>query len=578
MRENIDITKKKFYIKYLISIVLLVLFSVCLPENLLAAPKLHFSDIDSGPKTGNTDGVGSGAIVTVWGYGLGSTQGTSKIYVGGVEASAIYYWKDADGTLPGGPSDLKSYHKMQEIAFAVPAGAPDGATTIKVTVSGVDSNTIPFTVRTGNIFYIKSTGSDSTGKGTWSVPWATLNGVVSGGGKIASGDIVYTVGVGSGSDVNVGSSAQLSGTEERRCALIVYPNTTATLNGVTAAVRNFNSYNKYWTFSKFTITTKYQAFSIFGYSRYIGNKIKGPNVGAGYSGWIGGGCAGEADSVKCSGHKIFGNEVSEYSNATGANISHHLYYISNRSGFQADPYEIGWNYHHDNPVYQGIHVYDQEGCGGWSGPIAIHDNVVVNQGGNSINIDLGNCTSFKTPPVFEIYNNIIVTTNDYTSSGYGVPLAAYRINSKDSVFHIYNNTVYGYRVQNSFTVGTINYRNNIMVDTNNVPYSGANSPTSQSNNLFYSTVNSSLALPSWATGALNVDPLFVDPAGKDLRLKSNSLALNKGSDSVLGVVAADFFGQPLKSGAVSIGAFSSIDSVASSITAPKNVSGTVVGQ
>lgn len=571
MRENN--INKRMCVRSLICVLLLILSSLCLSGNSLAAPSLSFSDIDSGPKTGNSDGVGSGAIVTIWGNNLGSTQGTSKVYVGGVEATKIYYWKDADGVLPGGPSDLKTYHKMQEVAFSVPATAPDGATTIKVTVGGVDSNTLSFTVRTGKIYYIKPTGSDTTGTGSWSAPWATLGNVVSGNGKIAPGDIVYTVGVGASSDVNVGATAKLVGTAEKRCALIVYPGTTASLSGTTAAIRNYNNYNTYWTFSKFTITTKYQAFSIFGYTRYVGNKVTG-NVPSGYSGWIGGGCAGEADAVKCSGHKIFGNEVYEYGSAA---VGHHLYYISNRSGFQADPYEIGWNYHHDNPVYQGIHVYDQEGCGGWTGPIAIHDNVVVNQGGNSINIDLGNCTSFSAAPVFKIYNNVVVTSNDYVSSGYGVPIAAYRINSKHSTFYIYNNTVYGYGAQNSFNVGTINYHNNIMVDTRNIPYSGTNAPTSQSNNLFYSTANASLALPSWATGALNVDPLFVDPAGRDFRLKANSPAVNKGADVVLGVVSTDFFGQALKSGTVSIGALG-VDLQGSIISAPKNVSGTVVGQ
>jgi uncharacterized protein (TIGR03437 family) len=574
MRGYRNILNKMECGSFLICVLLLFWFSFSLPGNSLAAPSLNFSDIDSGPKIGNTDGVGSGAIVTLWGNNLGSTQGTSKVYVGGVEANAIYYWKDADGVLPGGPADLKTYHKMQEIAFSIPAGAPDGATTIKVTVGGVDSNTLPFTVRAGKIYYIKSTGSDTSGTGTWSAPWATLGNVVSGNGKIAAGDIVYTVGVGASSDVNVGATAKVIGATDKMCALIVYPGTTVNLSGTTAAIRNFNNYNTHWAFSKFTITTKYQAFSIFGYSRYIGNKVTG-NVASGYSGWIGGGCAGEADATKCSGHRIFGNEIYAY---TSPAVGHHLYYISNRSGFQADPYEIGWNYHHDNPVYQGIHVYDQEGCGGWTGPIAIHDNVVVNQGGNSINIDLGNCTSFSTPPVFKVYNNIVVTNNDYVSSGYGIPVAAYRFNSKHSTFYIYNNTVYGYGAQNSFSSGTINYHNNILVDTKNIPYSGAYAPTSQSNNIFYSTANSSLALPSWATGALNVDPLFADPVGRNFRLKSNSPAINKGTDVVLSVVSTDFFGQTLKSGSVSIGACGATDASSSSVSAPKNVSGTVVGQ
>ena len=166
-------------------------------------PALNFSDIDSGPKIGNTDGAGGltssqhGAIVTVWGNYLGSSQGSSKIYVGGVEAAHVYYWKDADGTLPGGPADLKTYHRMQEIAFSVPAGASDGANMIRVNVGGVDSNTLPFTVRNGNIRFIKSGGSNSN-EGTWSGPWGVLGAA---GGQ----------GVFDGSSVTLGQIALRSG-------------------------------------------------------------------------------------------------------------------------------------------------------------------------------------------------------------------------------------------------------------------------------------------------------------------------------------------------------------------------------
>lgn len=135
--------------KQILKLILLLFLFLILPNFTQAAPvpALNFSDIESGPKTGNTDGVGSGAIVTIWGNYLGSSQGTSKIYVGDQEATAIYYWKNADGQLPSGPADLYSSHKMQEIAFSIPATAPDGLTTIKVVVSGIETNTLPFTVR-----------------------------------------------------------------------------------------------------------------------------------------------------------------------------------------------------------------------------------------------------------------------------------------------------------------------------------------------------------------------------------------------------------------------------------------------
>jgi len=91
-------------------------------------PVLHFTDIVSGPSQGLNDGKGTGAIVTVWGNNLGEDQLSSSIVFKDAnniehQPAYIYYWKNADGALPGGPSDLYSSHKMQEIAFSVPNAA-----------------------------------------------------------------------------------------------------------------------------------------------------------------------------------------------------------------------------------------------------------------------------------------------------------------------------------------------------------------------------------------------------------------------------------------------------------------------
>ena len=64
------------------------------PSSTTAAgdPLLYFSDITSGPKSGNSDTSDGrsgldGAIVTLWGRNLGGAQGSSKVYVNGVEAA-----------------------------------------------------------------------------------------------------------------------------------------------------------------------------------------------------------------------------------------------------------------------------------------------------------------------------------------------------------------------------------------------------------------------------------------------------------------------------------------------------------
>ena len=105
------------------------------------APLLYFSDLVNGPKSGLGDGLGDGAIVTAWGVNLGSVQNSSKIYLKDsagaiIEMAHTYYWKNADGILPGGPADLYTTHKMQEVAFSIPSAAAVGAGKIYVEVGG----------------------------------------------------------------------------------------------------------------------------------------------------------------------------------------------------------------------------------------------------------------------------------------------------------------------------------------------------------------------------------------------------------------------------------------------------------
>lgn len=561
MRKSNRVKSEIFFHPILGLFLLSMTCSFLLPINAYALrPTLNFSDLTSGPKTGNTDGVGSGAIVTVWGNNLGSTQGTSKIYVGNVEATAVYYWKDADGKLPGGPADLKTYHKMQEIAFAVPAGAADGANAIKIVVSFEESNTLPFTVRAGGIKFIKPNGNDSAGTGTWSSPWATPQKVLTGGnGKMNAGDIVYTVGVGSSTSLLVGYSAPMNGTADTPYAFISYPNSSTTFSVIgSPAVYSISNYrgSGYWVFSKFNMSTEYQAISKFQYSRIIGNNVTGPNISsstANVTGWIGGNCTG-ASGVYCSGFILYGNEVHNFGKPDGTSSPYqHLYYISNRSGTRADAYEIAWSNHHDNPILHGIHIYDQgPECGGWNGAIKIHHNVVRNQGGNAININV-NCPE---PLAAEIHDNVIITDPNYNPPGVGSPGAAFRVaNQVAGAIKIYNNSVYGYGVVSSqFSSDGVDYRNNLVVDTRGLAFS-ITSPTTSSNNTFYSTFKPSLAAPIWATGATsNVNPSLLDPTNGDLSLAGFSVIRYQGTDSVLPIAPIDFVGKPRRMGRISIGA------------------------
>ena len=557
------------------------------------APVLNFSDITSGPKTGNTDGAGGltaaqhGAIVTVWGNNLGSTQGSSKVYIGNVEAAHVYYWKDADGQLPGGPADLKTYHKMQEIAFAFPAVALDGKTAIKVKVNGVDSNTLPFTVRAGGIKFIKPAangGNDLTGDGSWTAPWETLQSTVAGGnGKINVGDIVYSVGVGSVAGVGVGKTTTIAGTEESPISIAAYPGTKVNISG--SENPSFTIYyyysNPYWNWSKVSINTEVSGILVTRKNRIIGVEITGPNVYGGYTGAIGGGCNGVLSCNRPEGGKYLGIYIHNYGTDNGVptagNVGtdpsvcpysnsecknswdkfQHLYYVSNRSGNPLEAYEIGWNNLIDNPIYSGIHVYDQTPCGDWTGTMKIHHNVVKNQRGSAINVDLANCTP-RLIISFEIHDNIIINDSSVAFGGAGISIKTpSRTESPADQIRVYNNTVYGQISPSQFAYIGPNqhFINNIFVDTQNVDfftkYDGY--PSLSSNNVFYSLFGK--AMPAWVgAGNVSLDPLFANPASFDFSLRSGSPAVNAGSDLALTTAPLDFFGQSRQSGNVSIGA------------------------
>jgi hypothetical protein len=587
---------KTFKIKYLIKIqnfkfifffvVLFCGFFGLAQKSLAASPVLNFSDLTSGPKTGLGDGLGQGAIVTIWGNYLGSTQGASKVYFKDSlnvsrEAAYVYYWKNADGTLPGGPSDLYSYHKMQEIAFSIPAGSADGAGKIHVTVNGTTSNELDFMVRAGNLYFVKSSGNDSTGNGSWGNPWLTLQSTIEGGnGKMVAGDVLYSDGVGTASGLVVGRTARINGTDQSPIFVTAYPNSSVDVSGYSGTGEHTITYffaNSNWNWSKISISTEISGINISKNNRLVGLEITGPTVFAGYAGAIGGSCSDGNDN--CGGGKYLGIYIHNYGTDTDTwDVFQHLYYVSNRSGEIKESYEVGWNHLANNPILQGIHIYDQVACGDWSGTMKIHDNVVKNQRGSAINVNLAGCTPRLLVP-FEIYNNILITDPGCTYAGEAIKInTPTRAETPASNNKVYNNTVYGFRAINNFVAGNTDFRNNVVVDSDNLLYDTNRTyfwdgPTTESNNLFFSTANPSLPLPTWAAGAIGADPDFVSPAGNDFGLSVGSPAISAGTNSTLTVAPRDFFGQLRQSGSVSLGAVEYNISSGADVTAPSAPTG-----
>jgi len=521
-----------------------------------AAPIIYFSDITSGPKTGNTDtskGLPSGqdgAIVTIWGKNIGSSQGNSKVYCNGAEAAAYYSWGNATS-----PADLYTYHGMQMISFQVSHLATDGAGTIYVAISGQNSNTLPFTVSsTGTIRFVKTTGNDS-GAGTWSAPWKTLSYV--GNGNCSAGDIVYV-----SNGVSISSANGLcvygpSGTEANPISVIAYPGATVTCDngGSRGAITNWNFGTSYWNFSKLYLTTDTDGARTFQGGRMIGLNITGPTADGQGGAITTGGNGKHSDNVKC-----LGNYIHSFGGDSTTKL-HHTFYLSNRTGIQYRSYELGWNYLVDNKAYHGLHIYD-EGIGGdWSGVMAIHDNVVVNQRGAGFDVGGGNFSM-----TVEFYNNLLINcglgpviASDGSLWGCAIYLNPWSTDTCN--IKIYNNTIYGYSdstvTEGSVTRkaclivrtdlgGTYEWVNNIVVDTKDIQYQDPSfnkAPNVVHNNLWYNGGDGNPASkPSWDSGALSSNPLFVNPDLAIFNIQKGSPCKDAGTSLVNTVVTRDLAG------------------------------------
>jgi len=440
-----------------------------------AAPVLNFSDLTSGPATGLGDGHGSGVIVTVWGNNLGSSQGTSEIYYkdstgNAREAAYVYYWCNADGASGGGPVDLYanpvsgaggSGHKMQEIAFSIPAGSATGAGIIYVVTSGGISNTLPFTVRSGNIYYINinATGSNS---GTWANPWTSPQSFLN---TAAAGDTGYFMtGTYSG---HYGDSASISsvfvfrpsrsggaiGTATMPVAYVGYPGQTVVFQAKNTSASDDNKGiflypatltgddPQYYVWSKLKFSTWGPCFTTNGSVansnggtgwRLIGDDFNGlQNETNDQSGVLG------LDGLT---QTVYGCNI--HGGRSNSHYDHAIYMGTCPAGGVApNPaigFDIGWNHVYDIENNYGALLSLNSGnqrCGVgevWATTI-IHNNIVdsANYSGNRwVQVfDLGQSEGPSSPGVY-IYNNVFIGGSLLTAES-------------GNVF-VENNTFYGF--------------------------------------------------------------------------------------------------------------------------------------
>jgi hypothetical protein len=506
-------------------------------------PYICFTDLTSGPATGNSDNSQTGqvagqdgVIVTLWGKNLGSSQAGSQVLVGG-QVARIYGWGNATS-----PAELHSTLGLQMVAFQIPGSLSTGVTNIRVVVQGITSNTLPFTVRSGNVFFLKTTGNDNTGNGSWSNPWATLDNAGNTGAldKISPGDIVYlcdgishTVLAGDRATIDLGSP----GTESAPKAIIGYP-------GAIASIGNPSIEKSYalwvsgfgptinWVIAKLQLVAQSEAASMYHQFRLVGNKITAPN-GDGPSGAV----TGQGNHLY-----MLGNELTNIGFIGTSKLYHPIYFQSAEScsgprlPTESDR-EIAWNNMHDNLAFDGINIYRECVSSAYMTNHRVHDNYILNQTGCGIRI--GDYVVGEN----WFYNNVVVNAglgpDPPTEQAMHVPVYIHAgWEDTTTLIHFYNNTVYG----GGFTGGAawassmvgfafnhplaIDFRNNIVVSTiAGVDYLNpalAIPPGGVEKNIWYGAG----AAPVWDINPLNLDPSFKDVARNDFHLLDGSPALN----------------------------------------------------
>lgn len=508
-----------------------------------ANPFICFTDITSGPATGNTDisqpgqvSGQEGAIVTLWGKNLGMLQGTSQVLVGGI-AARIYGWRNATT-----PAELYSTLGLQMIEFQIPAAVPSGLTEIKVIVQGIESNVLPFTIRPGNIYYLKTSGNDATGDGSWANPWATLDNTLGTGAldKINAGDIIYvgdgvshTELAGDRATIDLGNPATAAAPK----AIIGYPGANASIGNnmiekcYSLWVSGFGPTINF-TIAKLNLTGQFNVASMYHGFRVVGNRITAPN-GTGPTGAV----AGKGNHLY-----LLGNELTNIGFLGTTKLYHPIYIESEeacsgpRRPTEFDR-EIAWNNLHDNLSYDGINIYRECPSSAYMTNHRIHNNIILNQTGCGIRI--GDYVVGEN----WIYNNVVINAglgpNPPAAEAMHVPVHIHAgWDDTTTLIHFYNNTIYG----GGFTGGAawsssmvgfsfnhpfdLDFRNNIIVST--IPGIGyLNSrlsvPTGGvQNNIWFGAGSA----PAWDANPLNVNPMFRDIILNDLRPQLGSPAIN----------------------------------------------------
>ena len=506
------------------------------------SPQIFFTDLDSGPNSGGESVSGfAGAYVTIYGDFFGTSQGTSTVTWNGLNCLRVV---GPSGKYTGWGT---SYFWYQKIVVQLGTACTAGTGNLVVTVNGSASNGIPFTVRSGNLFFVSTKGSDSN-NGSFATPFASIPHCKT---AMKAGDTCYIqdgVKATALDDFDATLQVQNGGTAGSPIAFVAYPGATATLGSASISygmrVPAIGVSPNY-----VTVAGLFFSPSINGLFpqhatnwRIIANNFQCPTAN---------GQDGCFTTAQMSSIKFFGNEATNTGVVASSKQQHAVYFSTDTNHVEA-----AWNYIHDNRSCRAIQFHSSPlNGGGPSDPtghnqfdLSVHDNLIHDDPCDGINF----ATVDPSQGRVEAYNNVIYhvglgpNPSDGESGDYSCIYLAYITNTGapgGGTVEIYNNTLYdcGPFVASFPNNGSImlnggnsslvvKVRNNIMYQLGNEPF--GNGPawsaasTSGSNNLMFST--GTATVPTFVTGTITSDPLFLDLSLRNFHLQSSSPAKDTG--------------------------------------------------
>jgi len=526
-------------------------------------PRLLHTDLDSGPNTG---GEGNrGAYVTLYGRGFGEQRGTSTVFFGTGPAERIVSWTD------------------ERIVVQLGAAATSGA--VRIQTAGGVSNSVPFTVRAGTIFFVSTRGDDTTNPGSFERPWRTIQTAVD---RMAAGDIAYVMdGIVETRQNSREGSVYISrndGLAGQPKAIVAYPGAKVRIGAVNTAgctasgciegIRSGFASN-YWTIAGFQLFGNNYGIVIRGKGwRVIGNEFSCP-FGTGASACV------EGSTVE--DLKLWHNHVHDAGGRGSSALYHGVYFSTDSNNL-----DIGWNRVERIQGCRGIQIHSTRldaGSGFNQYGISIHDNWIADTQCDGIVL----ATVDPSKGAVSVVNNVIVNAGrgPATPEGGGNFACVYVQGVTNNgtpgggTVDITHNTMVDCGAFTS-TTGRggvmlvernpqlkIRMRNNILWNRS-APYFGLFSAEGRlcnttcgnleaSNNLVFGQ-GAPPANAAWLR-MLNADPQFVSFENRDFRLRASSPA--RGAGTPVGV-GADIDARP-RTNVIDLGAY---QSSGTAVTAP----------